>query len=253
MKKVYKQVKLGRSGIKTGNIGFELGPLEHRSYAVCTELFGRAVEAGVTFFDLGMPYEELDKKIGHSLLGTVGLNGREKLALAGSFVPCSPLEFKKQLRMVLRACKVEYLDLCQIHDPDYLPRRGDRRGFYDAMLEAKKAGLIRSIGITTGTETIALHALEFGWYDTLQYPWTGAMAQDDFISFAHEAHMGTISVPPDEIPDHPGGEVLALCQVPSHVQLWPLQACEGLNVILDMVSGGKTKSSPEEANGKETT
>lgn len=236
MQKTFHEVKLGRSRLKAGNIGFELGPLQHMSYAAGTELFSRAVSAGVTFFDLGMPYEELDKKIGHAMLSSLGQGGRDQIVLAGSFVPCAPLEFKQGLKKMLRALKTDHIDLCQIHDPDYIPRRGDAYGFFDAMVSAREAGLIRSIGITTGTDTIALHALEYGWYDTMQYPWTSADTEDDFLNFAHEAHWGTISVPPDQIPDEPDGEVKALGKVKDHVQLWPLTPGAGFDRILEIVS-----------------
>ncbi|MCF0135650.1 MAG: aldo/keto reductase [Lachnospiraceae bacterium] len=188
------KVTLGRSGITACSVGLELSPLRGMSFAQSRELMDKAIDAGIDFFDIGLPDEELQKRIGHGLLGR-----RSRVILAGSFAPCSPAELKKGLEKQLRALKTDYLDLCQIHDPDYLPRTGDREGFYDALTDAKNAGYIRSIGLTTGTDVIALNALEFGWYDTLQYPWTRESSPEDldFIPFAHEAAMGTISVPQD--------------------------------------------------------
>ncbi len=192
-----EKVLLGRSGLEVSKVGLELSLLEKLSFAKCKELLDRAIESGITFFDIGMPSEELQKRIGH---GTVG--SRSRIVLAGSFVPSTPKEFEKQLQMELRALKTDYLDLCQIHDPDYLPRVGDEEGVYDAMLKAKEAGYIRSIGITTGSDLIAFRALDFGWYDTLQYPWSSESGEEDldYVRFAAMASVGTISVPQGEVP-----------------------------------------------------
>lgn len=190
-----KQVTLGRSSLVVSSVGYDLSPLEKISFQKSKDLLEKALDQGVTFFDIGLPLEERAKRIGH---GTVGK--RSSLVLAGSFAPVKPSEFEKQLKMVLRALKTDYLDLVQIHDPDYLPRTGDQEGFYDALMEAKKAGYLRSVGITTGTDMIAMNALEFGWYDTLQYPWSKEVLlkeeglPQDFLTFAREAKVGTISV-----------------------------------------------------------
>jgi len=188
---------LGRSGLEVSRVGLELSQLEKLSFAKCRDLMDRAIDSGITLYDIGMPVEELQKRIGHSIAGH-----RSQIVLAGSFVPSAPKAFQKQLEMVLRALKTDHLDLCQIHDPDYLPRTGDTEGFYDAMIAAKEAGYIRSIGLTTGSDLIAFRALDFGWYDTLQYPWTAESEEEDldFVRFAHMATVGTISVPQGEIP-----------------------------------------------------
>lgn len=224
-----KQVTLGRSGIVTGSIGFECGPLLQQSFTDCRRITERAIEAGVRFYDIGLPIEELQKRIGHSIAGY-----RRQLILAGSFAPCKPEEFRDQLKMVLRGLKTDYLDLCQIHDPDYLPRTGDSEGFYDALTDAKKAGYIRSIGLTTGSPDVALHALEYGWYDTLQFPWTKESSQDDldYLEFAHEADMGSISVPPESYPEQMEEALSAMEQYDSHVSLWLLEEGKGMDAVL---------------------
>lgn len=192
-----KQITLGRSELTTTNVGLELSPMLRMNFAECRELMDKAMDAGIMLYDIGLPEEELQKRIGHAAAGRRG-----DIVLAGSFAPCEPKKFKKDLETLLRGLKTDYIDLCQIHDPDYLPRRGDSEGFFDALTQAKEAGYIRSIGITTGSFDIALHALEFGWYDTLQFPWNIDSPEEeaDLIDFSHMAAMGTISVPSEELP-----------------------------------------------------
>jgi len=223
-----KEVTLGRSGLRCSYLGFELGPLQAVGYEKGKELVSRVLDRGVTLLDIGMPVEELQKKIGHAIAAKRG-----HLVLAGSFIPSTPKVFETELKMTLRALKTDYLDLCQIHDPDYLPRTNDHIGVYDAMIKAKEMGYIRSIGLTTATFEIAQDALEFGWYDTLQYPWTEKSGQDDqdLLDFAHDAMMGSISLPQEGYPDRTKEELAFHRQKEDHAALFELKE-EGLDRFL---------------------
>lgn len=214
-----KKIILGRSGLETGCIGAECGSLLSVSFEESRRRLQRALACGLTFFDIGMPEEELQKRIGHGLVGQ-----RSQVLLAGSFVPDTPQKFQKQLEQVLRGLKTDYLDLCQIHDPDYMPRRGDAEGVYDAMLQAREKGYIRNIGITTGSLNVLLHALEFGWYDTVQYPWTSQSSEEELelLRFCADAQMGSISAPPDTLPEDFKKEQAFLQAFDGHLSLWKL-------------------------------
>lgn len=214
-----KKIILGRSGLETGCVGAECGSLLSVSFEESRRRLQRALACGLTFFDIGMPEEELQKRIGHGLVGQ-----RSQVLLAGSFVPDTPQKFQKQLEQVLRGLKTDYLDLCQIHDPDYMPRRGDAEGVYDAMLQAREKGYIRNIGITTGSLNVLLHALEFGWYDTVQYPWTSQSSEEELelLRFCTDAQMGSISAPPDTLPEDFTKEQAFLQAFDGHLSLWKL-------------------------------
>jgi aryl-alcohol dehydrogenase-like predicted oxidoreductase len=213
------EVTLGRTGIRTGCIGLECGALTQYSFDRSRTLLQKAMDAGVRFYDIGLPEEELQKRIGHGLIGQ-----RSEVILAGSFVPDTPQVFRKQLEKVLRGLKTDYLDLCQIHDPDYMPRRGDAEGVYDAMLQAQEKGYIRHIGITSGNVNVLLHALEFGWYDTVQYPWSRQSEEEEIelLRFCRDAEVGSLSAPPETWPTDPAEEARFLQSFDDHLSLWTL-------------------------------
>jgi Aldo/keto reductases, related to diketogulonate reductase len=57
-------------------------------------------------------------------------------------------KLKEDLETTLTNLKTDYLDLYQLHNPEFCPKPDDGSGLYEAMLEAKEQGKIRHIGIT---------------------------------------------------------------------------------------------------------
>lgn len=223
-----KKVTLGRTGIEAGQMGLELSPLRKLSFAESRRVLEKAFTYGVDFLDLGLPDRETQKRIGHAIAGR-----RSDLILAGSFVPSDKETLRKDLQWMLRDLKTDYLDLLQIHDPDFVLRPGEETGLYDALLSARKDGYIRNIGITTGDPMMAMDALEFGWYDTLQYPWSRASGEEELsvLSFCDEADVGSISVPPEIVGEDVRQDIEFLQQFENHMMLWMLDE-DSMDVIL---------------------
>lgn len=61
-------------------------------------------------------------------------------------------------------------DIYQFHNPSFCPKPGDASGVYECMLEAKKQGKIRHIGITNHRLSVAHEAIDSGLYESLQFP-----------------------------------------------------------------------------------
>ncbi|MCR5005202.1 MAG: aldo/keto reductase [Clostridiales bacterium] len=214
-----EQVKLGRTGLIASRVGLELSPLRELSFAASREALDEAIGRGITFFDLGLPDRETQKRIGHAIAGR-----RQDLILAGSFVPSTKQQLEEDIKWMLRDLKTEYLDLIQIHDPDYVLRPGEASGLFDMLLDAKKAGYIRNIGLTTGDPVMAMNALEYGWYDTLQYPWHSGSAEEELmvLSLCREAEVGSINVPLEWTPEEADREEAFQKNYPDHLSLWML-------------------------------
>ena len=187
-----KQVQLGRTGLVCSQIGLELSPIRQYSFAESRDILQQAIQTGVTFFDLGLPDRETQKRIARGIAGS-----RDQLVLAGSFVPSTVRKLETDLEWMLRDLKTDYLDLLQIHDPDVILRPGETSGLYDQLLKIQEKGYIRYIGITTGDPRMAMDALEYGWYDTIQYPWGPDSTDSELtvLSYCAEAEVGSISVP----------------------------------------------------------
>ena len=158
-------VVLGSTGIKVNKNGFGALPIQRVSTEDAVKLARKAYEAGITFFDTARFYTDSEEKLGEAFDGM-----REKVYIATKTAAKNADEFWEQLGISLHNLRTDYIDIYQFHNPSFCPKPGDETGLYDAMLEAKKQGKIRFIGITNHRIDVAEEAVESGLYDTLQFP-----------------------------------------------------------------------------------
>ena len=108
----------------------------------------------------------------------------------------TPEGFWKDLETSLALLKTDYIDIYQFHNPDFCPKPGDGTGMYEAMLEAKKQGKIRFIGITNHRLAVAKEAIESDLYDTLQFPFCYLCSDEDLalVKACEEKNIGFIAM-----------------------------------------------------------
>jgi predicted aldo/keto reductase-like oxidoreductase len=66
--------------------------------------------------------------------------------------------------------KTDYVDILQLHNPDYISVPGGEDGAYEMLSQAKRQGKIRFIGVSNHRLHLAKQAAESGHYDSLQFP-----------------------------------------------------------------------------------
>lgn len=185
------QVMLGRTGIVTNKNGFGALPIQRVGTEYAGMLLKKAYRAGITFFDTARSYSDSEEKIGLALSDV-----RQDIILATK-TPSTTVEgFWSDLETSLRLMKTNYIDIYQFHNPDFCPKPGDGSGLYEAMLEAKKQGKIRFIGITNHRLHIAEEAVRSGLYDTLQFPFCYLASDRDIalVKLCKEKNVGFISM-----------------------------------------------------------
>jgi len=85
----------------------------------------------------------------------------------------------EHLEISLKNLKTDYIDILQLHNPGILPDPKDEEGLYAGLLEAKKKGLVRFIGITNYKISNAMDTSASGLYDTIQFPLSSLSADTD--------------------------------------------------------------------------
>ena len=158
-------VTLGRTGIIVNKNGFGALPIQRIGKEEAAVLLKKAYDGGIRYFDTARAYSDSEEKIGYALKDV-----RSHIYIATKTMASTPEKFWEDLETSLRLLQTDYIDVYQLHNPPVCPKPGDETGLYDAMLEAKKQGKIRFIGITNHRIDVAEEAVESGLYDTLQFP-----------------------------------------------------------------------------------
>lgn len=182
-------VKLGNTGFTVNKNGFGALPIQRISKDEAARLLRKAYDNGITYFDTARFYTDSEEKIGYAMADI-----REKIIIATKTGATTAEGFWKDLETSLGLLKTDYIDLYQFHNPSFCPKPGDGSGLYEAMLEAKKQGKVRHIGITNHRLNVAKEAIESGLYETLQFPFSYLASDKDLevVNLCKEVGMGFI-------------------------------------------------------------
>lgn len=184
-------VTLGSTGIKVNRNGFGALPIQRVDEENAVRIVRKAYDAGITFFDTARFYTDSEVKLGQALAGI-----RDKVYIATKTGATNVGQFWKDLETSLTNLRTDYIDLYQFHNPAFCPKPGDESGIYDAILEAKKKGIIRHIGITNHRLHIAQEAIDSGLYETLQFPFCYISGEQELnlVKQCAEKDMGFIAM-----------------------------------------------------------
>ena len=185
------RVTLGKTGITVCRNGFGALPIQRIGKEDAAYLVRKAYENGVNFFDTARVYTDSEEKLGYATSSF-----RDKIYIATKTAAKNGEDLKKDLETSLSLLKTDYIDIYQFHNPPFCPKPGDGTGLYEAMLEAKKEGKIRHIGITNHLLGVAKEAIESGLYETLQFPFSYISGEKEMelLSMCRERGMGFIAM-----------------------------------------------------------
>ena len=184
-------VTLGKTGITVNKNGFGALPIQRIPLSEAAKLLRKAFENGITFFDTAHSYTDSEEKIGYALHDV-----RDQIFLATKTPSTTAEGFWKDLETSLKRLRTDYVDIFQFHNPSFCPKPGDGTGLYEAMLEAKRQGKIRYIGITNHRLAVAMEAIESGLYDTLQFPFSYLADEKDLkvVEACQKKGMGFLAM-----------------------------------------------------------
>ncbi|MPQ30291.1 aldo/keto reductase [Clostridium estertheticum] len=170
------KIKLGRTNLMVTRSGFGALPVQRVSFDEAKNILRKAYDNGINFFDTARAYSDSEEKIGYSLSDV-----RENIIIATKTHANDRKTLLEHLQTSLKNLKTDYIDIYQLHNPDVLPDPKDPESLYAGLLEAKKKGLIRFIGITNHKLKNAMEAAASGLYDTIQFPLCSLSSDDDLL------------------------------------------------------------------------
>ena len=186
-----KKITLGKTGITTPQNAFGALPIQRVEKETAVRLLRKAYDGGMVYFDTARAYSDSEEKMGEAFEGM-----RDKIFIATKTMAETPDKFREDLETSLRMLRTDYIDVYQFHCVKQCYAPGDGTGMYEAMLEAKRQGKIRHIGITAHKIGIAEEIVASGLYETLQFPFSYLATDRDIalVKACEEAGMGFIDM-----------------------------------------------------------
>ena len=179
-----KTVRLGKTGIEVPQNAFGALPIQRVTKDEAVDLLRRAYDGGMRLFDTARAYSDSEEKVGAAFEGM-----RDKVYISTKTAATDKEHFWEDLHTSLRLLKTDYIDIYQLH---CVPEcYGEDHELYQALVEAKRQGKIRHIGITAHKIGVAEDIVKSGLYETLQFPFS-YLASDREIMLARDCEKNDI-------------------------------------------------------------
>jgi predicted aldo/keto reductase-like oxidoreductase len=184
-------VTLGKTGLIVSKNGFGALPIQRIAKKDAVYLLQKAFYNGINYFDTARWYSDSEEKIGAAFSYI-----RDKIIISTKTGAQTAEGFWNDLEQSLKNMQTDHIDIYQFHNPAFCPKPGDGSGLYEAMLEAKRQGKIRFIGITNHRLSVAKEAIESNLYDTLQFPfcYLASDADIEIVKACKKSNMGFIAM-----------------------------------------------------------
>ena len=162
-----RTITLGNTGITSPQNAFGALPIQRTDKEEAVRILRRAYEGGMRYFDTARAYSDSEEKLGAAFEGMW-----DKIYIATKTQAKTPEAFWKDLETSLANLKTDHIDIYQFHMAGQCYAPGDGTGMYECMVEAKRQGKIRHIGITAHKIQVAMEIASSGLYETLQFPFS---------------------------------------------------------------------------------
>lgn len=239
------QIALGKTGLNVEKNGFGALPIQRISNQEAVYLLQKAYDGGMNYFDSARGYTDSEVKLGNAFH-----NMWDKVIIATKTHAKTTIEFWEDLHASLRNLKTDCIDIYQFHNPPFCPKPGEENGLYDAMLDAKKQGKIRFIGITNHRLHVATEAVNSGLYETLQFPFSYLSDEKDLelVQLSEKTKTGFIAMKALSgglLTD--GGTASAwINQFSQVIPIWGIQREKELDEFLSYISAPPTLTDERE-------
>jgi len=185
---------LGKTGLKVSRMGLGGIPIQRIDAEGTKVLMQWLMEAGVNYIDSARGYAASEEYLGYALEGI-----RDKFILASKSTSVTKEAMAADVETSLRNFRTDYIDLYQFHNPsmDNYKKIIAPGGALEALLEAKAAGKIGHIGLTTHSAALLEEAMNNDWVETLMFPYNIVETHgEELIARCAEKNIGFIVMKP---------------------------------------------------------
>jgi len=191
-----EKVRLGRTEMMITGLGFGGIPIQRVSEEEAIAVVNKCLDLGINFLDTANGYTTSEEKIGKAIKGK-----REEIILATKSMARTREDIEKHLKSSLERLGTDYIDLYQFHnvsDAKALETVLDPNGPRGVIEDAKKAGLVKHIGITSHQIDVAKDTVKTGLFETIMFPlnFMTYEGNDELLSLARQHDVGFIAMKP---------------------------------------------------------
>jgi len=159
---------LGKTGLNISVVGFGGIPIQRVSSSEADAIVSRALDLGINFFDTARGYTDSEEKLGATLKAR-----RKEAVVATKSMARTRAAMAADIKKSLETMGLDYIDLYQMHNvksKKELDRVLSPDGALAALMEAKKEGLVRHIGVTGHIKDFLVETLRVEEIETIQFP-----------------------------------------------------------------------------------
>ncbi len=191
-----EKIRLGKSEMLASKLGFGGIPIQRLAEDEAVTVVRRCLDLGVTFIDTANAYTTSEERIGKATKGR-----RRGLILATKSTSRNREGVEEHLKQSLKQLGVKSIDLYQFHnisDFKNLDIVLDPNGPMALLEDAKKAGAIKHIGITSHSMDVAKEAIKTGRFETIMFPFNFITCEpaEELLPLAREHDVGFIAMKP---------------------------------------------------------
>lgn len=187
-----QKTRLGKTELMVTRTSFGALPIQRVELDEAARLVRKAFDAGINFFDTARVYTDSEVKLGKAFEGIK----REDVIIASKTMSETYEKAQADIETTLTNLKTDYIDLMQLHNPPTVPDPNDGGSAYAALIEAKKQGKVRHIGITNHRIGVANEAVQSGLFETMQFPFSYLSGEKELalVEACKQADMGFIAM-----------------------------------------------------------
>ena len=185
---------LGKTGLNISRMGFGGIPIQRIDAEGTRQLMIQLKEAGVNFIDTARGYTVSEEYLGYALEGI-----RKDFVIATKSMARTKEAMAADIEVSLKNLRTDYIDLYQIHNatPEQVQQVVAPGGALEALLEAKAAGKIGHIGLTSHSLDTFKMALDMDWVETFMFPYNIVETQaEKLIAQCAQKNIGFICMKP---------------------------------------------------------